>query len=57
MLCVSKDHGRFVCPKLICYGIPLPDKNVRSRQDLALQVEQPDYYENMFRESNETRVV
>ena len=36
VLCVSKDHSRFVCPNLIYYGTPLPGKNQRSRQDIAM---------------------
>ena len=31
VICVSKGHGRFVCPELTVYGTPLPDKNPRSR--------------------------
>ena len=26
VLCVSKDHGKFVCPTLKCYRTPLLDK-------------------------------
>ena len=43
-MCI-KIYGRFVCPKLTRYGTPLPDKNPRSRQDLAMQLAHADYYE------------
>ena len=35
-MCVSKVHCRFECPKMTCYGTPLPDKKPRSYQDVAM---------------------
>ena len=57
MLYVLQDHVRFQCQKMTCYGTSLADKNPRSRQDLAMQLVQTDYYENNHRDAHDKRVV
>ena len=57
MLCISNAHGRFVYPKLTCFGTPLLDKKQLSGQDLAMQLIHTDYYANIYRDANDTRIV
>ena len=57
ILCNSKGHGKNECPCLLKYGKPLPQKDPNSRQQLMIQLMDPNSFQNIYRDKTDERIV